>query len=72
MELGGARALRVLAPIANMPILFLAENCEEARRVARARVPLAECLVAPFDLAEIRAHAWAALLRKPIRTAREC
>lgn len=56
-----ARALRALAPAANIPIIFLAESREEAKRVARAHVPLAECLTAPFDLAEVRTHAWAAL-----------
>jgi|YNPNPStandDraft_1061719.scaffolds.fasta_scaffold29589_3 diguanylate cyclase (GGDEF)-like protein len=54
-----ARALRALAPTANIPIIFLAENRNEARQVTRAHVPLAECLTAPFDLAEVRTHAWA-------------
>lgn len=56
-----ARALRALAPTANIPIIFLAENREEAKQIARTRVPLAEYLIAPFDLADVRTHAWAAL-----------
>lgn len=56
-----ARALRALAPVTNIPLIFLAENREEAKQVSRAQMPLAECLTAPFDLAEVRAHAWAAL-----------
>lgn len=56
-----ARALRALAPVANIPIIFLAENRAQAQHVARAHIPLAECLTAPFDLAEVRTHAWAAM-----------
>lgn len=56
-----ARALRAVTPATNIPIIFLAETREQAQRVARAHVPLTECLTAPFDLAEVRTHAWAAL-----------
>ncbi len=55
-----ARALRSLAPTANIPIIFLAENRAEAKQVTNARVPLTDCLVAPFDLTEVHAHALAA------------
>jgi two-component system, cell cycle response regulator len=52
-----ARALRALAPTANVPIIFLAENAEEAQRLGDARLPLTDCLTAPFDLAEVKTHA---------------
>ncbi|MEW5718013.1 MAG: diguanylate cyclase [Chloroflexota bacterium] len=52
-----ARALRSLTPTANIPIIFLAENAEEAQLIERSRVPLADCLIAPFDLAEVKTHA---------------
>lgn len=55
-----ARALRSLTPTANVPIIFLAQDRDEAKHASRARVPLTDCLVAPFDLAEVRAHALAA------------
>lgn len=55
-----ARALRALAPTANVPIIFLAENRAEAQEATRAHVPLTDCLIAPFDLAEVHAHASAA------------
>jgi diguanylate cyclase (GGDEF)-like protein len=56
-----ARALRSLTPTENVPIIFLAENEAEAQLVANARLPLTECLTAPFDSAEIRTHAAAEL-----------
>ncbi len=52
-----ARALRSLTPTENVPIIFLAENAEQATQVANARFPLTECLTAPFDPAQVRAHA---------------
>ncbi len=52
-----ARALRALAPTASVPIIFLAESAEEAKRVDDAHLPLTDCLTAPFDLDEIRTHA---------------
>ncbi len=52
-----ARALRSLTPTANIPIIFLAENAEEAQLIERSRVPLSDCLTAPFDLAEVKTHA---------------
>lgn len=52
-----ARALRSLTPTENLPIIFLAENAEQATQVANARFPLTECLTAPFDPTEVRAHA---------------
>ena len=55
--LDAARALRALAPTSDVPIIFLAENAEEAKKVADARVPLTECLTAPFVLPEILARA---------------
>jgi two-component system, cell cycle response regulator len=57
--LDAARALRALGPTADVPIIFLAENAEEAKKVADARVPLTECLTAPFVYADIQARATA-------------
>ncbi|MBM3128576.1 MAG: diguanylate cyclase [Chloroflexi bacterium] len=57
--LDAARALRSLAPTANVPIIFLAQNRAEAKQAAHARVPLTDCLIAPFDLAEVKTHALA-------------
>ena len=55
--LEAARALRTLAPTENVPIIFLAETAEEERKISDARLPLADCLVAPFDENEVKAHA---------------
>jgi two-component system cell cycle response regulator len=58
--LGGldtARALRALDLTAAVSIIFLAENADEAKKVADARLPLTECLTAPYDLAEVKTHA---------------
>jgi len=58
--LGGlevARALRALTPTANVPIIFIAENADEAKWVADSRLPLTDCLVAPFDPVDVKAHA---------------
>ncbi|MBI5304084.1 MAG: diguanylate cyclase [Chloroflexi bacterium] len=49
-----ARALRAITPTAQMPIIFLADNPADARKVADARLPYTDCLVAPFDAAQIR------------------
>ncbi|MBI5032358.1 MAG: diguanylate cyclase [Chloroflexi bacterium] len=55
--LEAARALRTLTPTENVPIIFLAENAEEEKKISDARLPLADCLVAPFDENEVKAHA---------------
>lgn len=55
--LDAARALRSLRPTENVPIIFLAENSAEAQRVGAARLPLCDCLTAPYDLAEVKTHA---------------
>ncbi len=56
-----ARALRALDPTEHMPIVFLAENQEEAKRAHDARLPLTEMLTAPYDLADVKTRANAAL-----------
>ena len=56
-----ARALRALDPTEHMPIVFLAENADEAKRVHDAKLPLTETLTAPYDLVDIKARADAAL-----------
>jgi diguanylate cyclase (GGDEF)-like protein len=55
--LDAARALRMLRPTENVPIIFLAENKEEANQVSSTRLPLTDCLTAPYDLAEVKSHA---------------
>ena len=55
--LEAARALRALTPTENVPIIFLAENAEEAKKISDAHLPLADCIVAPFNPVEVRAHA---------------
>jgi two-component system cell cycle response regulator len=52
-----ARALRSLTPTETVPIIFLAENAEQATQIANARFPLTECLTAPFDPVQVRTHA---------------
>ncbi len=50
--LGGldvARALRALEPTARIPILFLANNAQEAADVSRAGLPLVNVLVSPVE-----------------------
>lgn len=62
--LGGldvARALRALDPTEHVPIIFLAQNKEEAKGAIEARLALTDCLSAPFDPAELKARAEAAL-----------
>ena len=56
-----ARSLRALDPTEHMPIIFLAENQEQTRRVHDARLPLTEILTAPYDLADVKTRAKAAL-----------
>jgi two-component system cell cycle response regulator len=56
-----ARSLRALDPTEHMPIIFLAENADQARRVHDARLPLTEILTAPYDLADVKVRAQAAL-----------
>lgn len=56
-----ARSLRALDPTEHMPIVFLAENATEAKRVREARLPLTECLTAPYDLADVKNRAAASL-----------
>ena len=51
-----ARALRAIAPTAQVPLIFLAENQAEARQVNEARLSLTECLIAPFEPAQIKAR----------------
>lgn len=55
--LDAARALRALALTETVPIIFLVEEEEEAKKIRDARLPLTECLVAPYDLAELKTHA---------------
>jgi diguanylate cyclase (GGDEF)-like protein len=56
-----ARALRALGPTEHVPIVFLAENRDEAKKVSEAQLTLTECLTAPYDLASVRARARGAL-----------
>lgn len=56
-----ARALRALDPTEHVPIVFLAENTAEAKRVHDAALPLTETLTAPYDLADVKLRADAAL-----------
>ncbi len=56
-----ARALRALDPTEHMPLVFLAENADESKRVHDARLPLTETLTAPYDLADVKARANSAL-----------
>lgn len=56
-----ARALRALDPTEHMPIIFLAESPAEAKRVHDARLPLTECLTAPYDLVDVKTRASSAL-----------
>jgi diguanylate cyclase (GGDEF)-like protein len=55
--LDAARALRLLGPTENVPIIFLAENKDEAKQVSSTRLPLTDCLTAPYDLAKVKTHA---------------
>ncbi len=56
-----ARALRALDPTEHVPVVFLAENQGEAKRVHDAALPLTETLTAPYDLADVKLRANAAL-----------
>lgn len=55
--LDAARALRTLTPTENVPIIFLAENAGEDQKISEARLPLTDCLLAPFDPVEVKTHA---------------
>ncbi len=48
------RALRALEPTKRIPILLIADDSEEAVRVAHANLPLVNCMVGPIDLAAFR------------------
>lgn len=56
-----ARALRALDPTEHVPIVFLAENQVEADKVTKEHLPFTECLVAPLDPEDVKAHASKAL-----------
>lgn len=56
-----ARALRALDPTEHVPVVFLAESSGEAKRVKDAALPLTETLTAPYDLADVKLRANAAL-----------
>ncbi len=56
-----ARALRALDPTEHVPIVFLAENPEETKKIHAARLPLTECMTPPYDLVDVQARAVAAL-----------
>ncbi len=56
-----ARSLRALDLTEHVPIIFLAENPEEAKRIHAAHIPLSECLTPPYDLVDIQARAAGAL-----------
>ncbi len=56
-----ARSLRALDPTEHMPIVFLAENAAEAKKVRDAKLSLTEILTAPYDLADVKARAAASL-----------
>ncbi len=48
------RALRALEPTKRIPVLLIADDAEEAVRVAHAGLPLVNCMVGPLDLAAFR------------------
>ena len=48
------RALRALEPTRRIPVLLIADDAEEAVRVAHAGLPLVNCMVGPLDLAAFR------------------
>lgn len=49
-----ARALRSLEPTAQIPILFITHDAEEAGNVERAALPLVDCVIGPLDHARLR------------------
>jgi two-component system cell cycle response regulator len=62
--LGGldvARALRAISQTEHVPIIFLAENKDESKLAIEARLSLTDCLIAPFDQAELSARTESAL-----------
>lgn len=56
-----ARALRALDLTEHVPIIFLAENQDEAERIAKLRLPLTDCIVEPYDRDAIKTSAESAL-----------
>jgi diguanylate cyclase (GGDEF)-like protein len=56
-----ARSLRALGPTERIPLVFLAENEDEAKQISEAHLALTECLTAPYDLGEVKAHALASM-----------
>jgi two-component system cell cycle response regulator len=56
-----ARALRALGPTEHVPIIFLAENENEAKQIAKERLPFTDSLAAPYDAKQIQTHAAHAL-----------
>ncbi len=58
--LGGmdvARALRALEPTRNIPILFIADNADQAAVVNRAGLPMVNCMLGPVDLVHVQEQA---------------
>lgn len=62
--LDAARALRAIEPTKDIPILFVAENSEQAAFVARAGLPNVEITVGTKDLEHFREEAQRLLLLK--------
>lgn len=56
-----ARALRALDPTEHVPIIFLAENEADVKRIAQEHLPFTDCLTAPFDPQTVKTHAANAL-----------
>ncbi len=55
--LGGldvARALRALEPTRHIPILFIADNAEQAAIVAHSGLPQVSCMLGPIDLVHVQ------------------
>ncbi len=52
-----ARALRAFDPTEHVPIIFLAENSDEAEKAVNPRLPFTECVTAPYNTVELKAHA---------------
>ena len=55
--IGVGRALRALVPTEHIPIIFLAENEAEAKKIVQEELPFTECLTAPFQSQEIKTRA---------------
>jgi diguanylate cyclase (GGDEF)-like protein len=56
-----ARALRALDPTEHVPIVFLAENQNEADKFTKEQLPFTECIVAPINPQDVKARAAKAL-----------